>query len=176
MGRNGMRWLMRLGMMTLALVALTACAGGPLRTLEKPGEGPDEFRIVPAKPLQTPPDYASLPAPTPGASNITDQTPLADGLAALGGRAPAAGAGIPAADASLVTQTSRFGRDGTIRQTLAAEDEEFRTRRGRFTQIRIVRTDRYNDVYRPLALDPFREVSRWRGAGARTPTSPPGSS
>jgi hypothetical protein len=171
-----MQWLLRMGMMALALVALTACSGGPLRTLDKPGEGPDEFRIVPAKPLETPPDYASLPTPTPGGANITDQTPLADGVAALGGRAPAGADGIPAADGSLVNQASRFGRDGTIRQVLAAEDEEFRARRGRFTQIRIVRSDRYNDVYRPLALDPFREVSRWRSAGARTPTSPPGGS
>lgn len=159
----------------MALSAVAACQNTGLRTLQKPGEGPDEFRIVPGKPLQTPEDFNALPTPTPGGANLTDQQPLQDGAAALGGRAGTglATGPIPSTDAAIVNQVSRFGRDGNIRATLAAEDEDFRKRRGRLTQIRIARVDRYNDVYRREALDPFREIERWRRAGARTPTSPP---
>lgn len=173
MGRDGMQRLVKGVFLTAVLVALAACQNTSLRSLDKPGEGPDEFRIVPAKPLSTPDDLTALPAPTPGASNLTDQTPLQDGIAALGGRAPNAGSAIPSGDAGLINQVSRFGRSDDIRATLAAEDEDFRQRRGRFTQIRIVRTDSYSEVYRRQALDPFREVSRWRQAGARTPSAPP---
>lgn len=168
-----MRW-MRAGVLVGVLCAVAACQNTALRTLDKPGEGPDEFRIVPAKPLKTPDSLSALPAPTPGGSNLTDQNPLQDSVLALGGRRSGDSAGpIPGADAGIVNQASRFGRDGSIRSTLATEDEAFRKKRGRLTQIRIAKVDRYNDVYRREALDPFREINRWRKAGARTPTSPP---
>ena len=159
-------------LMAVALCAVTACSNTGLRSLEKPGEGPDEFRIVPSKPLQTPGDFASLPAPTPGAPNLTDQDPLSDAIVALGGRRSTGGGEVSAADAGIVAQASRFGRDADIRATLAAEDQDFRQRRGRFTQIRIVPTDAYSEVYRRQALDPFSETERWRRAGARTPSAP----
>ena len=166
--------LMQAGIVVAALVALSACENTGLRTLSKPGEGPDEFLIVPGKPLQEPPDFSALPEPTPGGSNLTDQAPLQDGVAALGGRRPAEGAGaVPGSDAALVNRASRFGRDSNVRAELAAEDEDFRRRRGRLTQIRIVRVDRYNQVYRNQALDPQQEINRWRRAGARIPTAPP---
>lgn len=174
MGRDKMQRLVQGVLVAAMLVALAACQNTSLRKLEKPGEGPDEFRIVPVKALQSPTDLNALPTPTPGGSNLTDQNPLSDSIVALGGRAPATSTSIPSSDAGLVNEVSRFGRDGNIRATLAAEDEDFRRRRGRFTQIRIVRTDSYSEVYRRQALDPFRETTRWRQAGARTPSAPPG--
>ena len=60
-----------------------------------------------------------------------------------------------------------------IRQTLAAADADFRRRKGRFTQFRIVPVDRYNQAYRGQALDAERTLARWRRAGARTPSAPP---
>lgn len=165
--------LMRAGLVIAAMAMLGACANTGLRTLVKPGEGPDEFIIVPAKPLQAPADYTALPAPTPNGANLTDQQPIADATRALGGRPVGSSGSIPASDNALVNQVSRFGRDGNVRASLAAEDADFRRRRGRLTQIRIVKVDRYNQVYRNQSLDAGREVERWRRAGARTPSAPP---
>ena len=74
--------LVQLGFL-VSFVGLAACSGGPLHELVKPGEGPDEFQIVPGKPLQAPETYADLPAPTPGGVNLTDQQPLEQGANAL---------------------------------------------------------------------------------------------
>ena len=59
----------------LALVALTAACGAReetgtrdtgLRQLRNPSGPPEEFGIVPNKPLAAPQTYAELPQPTPG--------------------------------------------------------------------------------------------------------------
>ncbi len=156
----------------LAIVGLSACGEVRLRELRNPSEGPDEFKITPGLPLESPDDYAFLPEPTPGGSNLTDQLPLETSVAALGGRRTNSTT-IPASDGGIVNYASRFGRDGTIRETLAAEDADFRKRRGRFTNIRIVRRDSYELVYRREVLDAFAEQRRWRAAGARTASAPP---
>ena len=76
---------MRAVLMCFSVLALSACAGdGRLMNLVS-DDGPEEFAILPTKPLELPPDLAALPDPTPGGSNITDQTPDADAVAALGG-------------------------------------------------------------------------------------------
>ena len=48
--------------------------------------GPDEFGIVPFRPLELPDGLTSLPNPTPGGRNLTDSLPEHDAVAALGGR------------------------------------------------------------------------------------------
>ena len=74
---------MRAVLLTFCVLALGACeSSGKLMTLAS-DDGPEEFAIVPSKPLELPPDLAALPAPTPGGSNITDQNPDADAVAAL---------------------------------------------------------------------------------------------
>lgn len=165
--------LVQAAMILMAVTLLGACENKGLRVLVKPGEGPDEFRITPGQPLEQPQDYKALPPPTPQGSNRTDQQPLRDSVAELGGRRPADGGAIPGADGAVVNHASRFGRDPAIRQELAAVDEDFRRRRARLTQIRIVPVDRYNQIYRREALNPQREQARWRQAGARTPSAPP---
>ena len=60
-----------------------------------------------------------------------------------------------------------------IRQVLAESDAEFRKRKSRFTNIRIVPVDRYNQAYAQFALNPFKEAERFRRAGIRTPSAPP---
>ena len=78
-------------MVALAL-AVSACSKRDdiqLRKIKKTGNGPDEFAILPGKPLQAPENFTTLPTPTPGGTNLTDQNPNADGVAALGGN-PAA--------------------------------------------------------------------------------------
>lgn len=157
-------------------LTLAACSGSDgLRQLNRPPTGPDEFKVVPAKPLSEPESYTFLPVPTPGATNRTDPTPTADAVVELGGSAAALqpAASIPARDGAIVNYSSRYGVTPNIRQVLAESDAEFRNRKARFTNIRIVPVDRYNQAYQQFALNPFAEADRFRRAGIRTPSAPP---
>lgn len=166
----------------LALVALTACGtsqdSGPrdtnLKVLRNPQGAPEEFSIIPAKPLQAPDSFAELPTPTPGGSNRTDQTPLKDAVAALGGSPSRLDPqpGIGAGDQALVARVSRFGTSPGIREELAEEDQRFRERRSRFNW-RLLPEDTYNRLYRSQTLDPYRTLDVARRAGALTPSAPP---
>jgi len=134
--------------------------------------GPDEFSILPTRPLELPTDLAALPTPTPGGSNRVDPQPRADVARALGG-SPAVALAGGTADGGIVNHASRFGRDGRIRDQLAAEDLDHRqNNRGRFFE-RIFAVNVYNRAYEFMALDKYAEVERWRRAGVRTPTAPP---
>lgn len=156
------------------LLVLTACAGGDrgLRDLRSNGGGPDEFQVLPVNPLILPNDVTNLPTPTPGGTNRTDPAPNADAVAALGGNPNALiPNGIPARDGALIAAASRNGVDPAIRQTLAAEDEAFRTRQSRFGFFR--GRDRYFQAYARQALDAYAELQRFRNAGVATPSAPP---
>jgi hypothetical protein len=161
----------------LALGALAACGGrdGTLRDLRSFDRSPEEFAIVPNKPLELPEGAIDLPPPTPGGANRTDLTPKADAVASLGGN-PAAtvarGTAIPSGDAALVSTVSRFGRDGDIRAELAATDLEFRKRKSLFTWSVVPRDD-YAAAYSAQTLDPYLWLEAYRRAGLRTPTAPP---
>ncbi len=169
----------RILILVLAATALAGCAGYErditLRDVTSASPGPDEFSILPGKPLEQPPNFTELPAPTPGAANLTDQNPKADGIAALGGRPDRlVPQGVPGSDGALVRHASRNGVDPTVRETLAAQDEDFRRRKSRFTKFRIARQDLYNKVYKRETLDARREMNRYRrSTGVRTPSAPP---
>lgn len=159
---------------TAMLLILTACAGGDrgLRDLRSNGGGPEEFQVLPVNPLILPNDVTNLPTPTPGGTNRTDPAPNADAVAALGGNPNALiPNGIPARDGALIAAASRNGVDPAIRQTLAAEDEAFRTRQSRFGFFR--GRDRYFQAYARQALDAYAELQRFRNAGVATPSAPP---
>lgn len=161
--------------MILALFALAACGGSDvpnlLNTGNTPTEGPDEFAIVPSKPLALPDSFANLPSPTPGAGNRADPTPQADAVAALGGR-PGASVGT-AGDGALVRHAGRFGTTSAIRATLAAEDLDFRRDNdARFLE-RLFNTNVYFRAYESQTLDSYAELERMRRAGIRTPSAPP---
>lgn len=169
----------RLGGFLALVLGLGACADRDitLHEVRLRDDGPEEFSIVPPKPLQAPESYAALPPPTPGGANRTDPTPEADAVAALGGdgnRVAVRGTGIGRGDAALVSYASRNGVNGGIRSQLAAEDLEFRRRASLFTwQVR--REDKYYDAYEDMAIDPYRVLSLFRRAGIRTPAAdPPG--
>ena len=163
----------RLFVLILIPLLLGACANKGLRELRSNSAGPDEFGIQPVKSLEQPPDFTTLPAPTPGGANLTDRYPLQEGAQAFGGSIGDPNGPIPASDGALVRHASRRGVSEGIRQLLAESDADFRRRKARFTQYRIVPVDRYNQAYRRQALDPHLETERWRRAGARTPSSPP---
>ena len=159
--------------LVLLPLALGACGNTGLRDIRSSAKGPDEFMIQPAKSLQQPDSYTTLPVPTPGQANLTDRNAVAEGVLAFGGTPQSNTTGIPASDAALVQQASRMGVTANIRQELAETDAAFRKRKARFTQIKIVPTDRYDQAYKRQILDAPREAARWRRAGARTPSAPP---
>ncbi|MGR3712689.1 MAG: DUF3035 domain-containing protein [Shimia sp.] len=165
----------RLLILGLVVASLAACSNNKtLRHLSNEGDGPDEFSILPGKELTQPSDYAALPPPDPDGVNRTDLDPVGDAVVALGGKAQSRGstASIGASDAALVTYASRNGRTADIRQTTRVEDEAFRKRRGRFTNIRLVKHDIYEKVYEPQDLERTEEWWRWRRAGSSTPAAP----
>ncbi len=136
---------------------------------------PDEFAILPSKTLELPEDLTALPQPTPGGGNRTDQTPQADAVVALGGRADRVtpGGGIPRSDAGLMNHATRFGVAPGIRQSLAADDLEFRRRNdGRLLE-RWANVNVYYRAYKKQSLDQHAELERWRRAGARNVGAPP---
>ncbi|HSF65458.1 MAG TPA: DUF3035 domain-containing protein [Paracoccaceae bacterium] len=160
------------GVAALALlVMLAGCGDGDprLMNIRAEGNGPDEFGILPPKPLAMPESLSDLPPPTPGGANRTDPTPTEDAIVALGGR-PGAGAG---ADAALVGHVTRYGLSGDIRRTLAEEDLAFRTdNRGRILE-RLFNVNVYFRAYAEQSLDQQAELARWRRAGVRTVSAPP---
>lgn len=169
----------KLGVVLVMVAGLSACSNRDitLHELRINQDGPEEFSIVPVKPLEVPDNLSQLPAPTPGGANRTDQTPEADAVAALGGdgsRVAPRSDGVSRTDGSLVNHASRYGVQSNIRQTLAAEDLEFRKRKSLFTWS-IQRKDQYYDAYRRMAIDPYYILRVYRNAGVRTPAaSPPG--
>ncbi|TDK46262.1 DUF3035 domain-containing protein [Antarcticimicrobium luteum] len=160
--------------MLVTAVSVAGCSSKGLRNLSAPGPGPDEFMILPVKPLTAPTDYSALPAPDPGAANLVDPTPMADAVVAMGGRAEATvPGGVPAADSALISAATRHGVESGVRDTLAEADAKFRKRQSRMTRVRLLPVDRYEQAYRRQALEPFPTNELYRRAGAGTPTAPP---
>lgn len=157
-----------------AVFALSACGSGSepdLMQVRTTRSGPDEFSILPPKSLSMPKDMAALPEPTPGGSNLTDPTPEADAIVALGGKPQAPGV-IPAADNGLRNYATRKGVTPTIRQELASEDLEYRKKnRGRVLP-RLFSSNLYYKAYEPQSLDRYAELERWRKRGVKTPSAP----
>ncbi|WP_299304654.1 DUF3035 domain-containing protein [uncultured Litoreibacter sp.] len=167
MGRNAM---ILIGAAAAALT-LSACDRNKdpqLLNVKANGDGPDEFAILPNKPLVQPEDYTTLPPPTPGGSNRTDATPEADAIVALGGNP---NGGIR--DGGLVNYASRYGVAPSIRGQLAKEDLEFRKKNdGRLLE-RVFNVNVYFKAYRKQSLDQYGELERLRRLGVRTVSAPP---
>jgi hypothetical protein len=168
--------LRRLALSGLALALLAGCASrgdqAP-RLMNITQRGPDEFSILPTQPLQAPPDFVTLPPPTPGAPNRVDIDPRAEAVRALGGRPQAHTGALPAADAAILNRAAQFGTSDDIRQTLAAEDLRLRQRGAGRPLERLFRTNVYARAYEDQLLDREAELRRWQRAGARTPAAPP---
>jgi hypothetical protein len=158
------------------MLMLSACAQKSDPRLSERREvsgGPDEFNVLPVKPLQQPESYTALPEPTPGGTNITDPTPKADAIVALGGRLQSEVGGIPSADAALIAHTMRHGTTEDIRATLAEADAKIAPG-GRRGVLGLFRSNRYFRAYANQALDAYAELERLRALGLRTPSAPPG--
>ncbi|PHQ96710.1 MAG: hypothetical protein COB40_07520 [Marinosulfonomonas sp.] len=139
-----------IGKYGLVLALLVSACGNR----EKGSAGPDEFLILPGKPLQTPASFSELPDPTPGGANITDPTPVADAISVLGGNATTLSqTGIPAADGALLSYTSRYGVDADASV--------------------VIKKRRLFGRLGGHALDPYKELERLRALGVKTPSAPP---
>ncbi len=163
-------------LLPLAAVLVAGCAArdGKMMNIRATGSGPDEFAIVPSRPLEMPDSYNTLPDPAPGAVNRADPNPNADAIRALGGNPRVAErGGIPASDRGLLRAASRYGVAPDIRKVLAEEDAAFRREhRGRLLE-RVFGTTVYFSAYEPLTLDRYAELKRLRSLGIRTPAAPP---
>ncbi|SLN63066.1 hypothetical protein ROA7450_03292 [Roseovarius albus] len=167
----------RVVMMAMVLTAVAACSGKdkPLTRIKHTGNGPDEFAILPSKPLQEPESFTSLPAPAPGTANLTDVNPRAEGVIALGGN-PAALAGnkINASETALVNYSRRYGVEPDIRTIVAVEDAEVRKKRGRVNILNIGPDDDYTLAYKKEWLNSQAAREQLSAQGVGTPSAPPG--
>ena len=155
----------------LVAASAAACSRGEtpsLMNLRQTGDGPDEFAILPTRPLEMPENFAELPPPTLGGTNRTDPDPEADAIAALGGNVDRG-----AAAGGVVSYVSRFGVASDIRGVLAAEDEDFRRDHNPRLLERVFAITTYYNAYEDVALDQYSELSRMRRAGVRTVAAPP---
>ncbi|MGH1331608.1 MAG: DUF3035 domain-containing protein [Paracoccaceae bacterium] len=165
--------LVKAGSILAVSLMLAGCSGGKAPRLMpfSGGTGPDEFAIVPNKPLEEPKSYTELPEPTPGAKNLVDPTPNEDAVVALGGRASALNKS--GTEGGIVNYASRYGRDDNVRADLAENDLAFRKRNKSGLLDRLFGRNIYQQVYKRERLDAHAEQRRLRRSGVLTPTSPP---
>lgn len=159
----------------VAILVLAGCGGDReprLMNLRSNTQGPDEFGIIPPKPLTLPENLTALPQPTPGGANLTDPRPLDDAIVALGGN-PGTSTGIPSSDRALYNHAARFGVASDIRTTLAAEDRTFRGKNEGRPLERLFGVNVYYRAYRRETLDQQAELAYWRARGLPTPSAPP---
>ncbi len=154
----------------LAALAVGGCQGrgiaGGLRAAGV-GGSPDEFMVLPTRPLEMPKDMAALPPPTPGAVNRVDYQPKVEAIAGLTGRPTEA----TTSGAALVARAGPI--DPRIRSELAAEDAQWRaTHHGLFFE-RMFTRDQAALVYKPMVLDAPAELERLRRMGVDVPPPPP---
>ncbi|MXU64547.1 DUF3035 domain-containing protein [Oceanomicrobium pacificus] len=135
---------------------------------------PDEFLVMPQKPLEIPADLTRLPPPRPGAQNRADIDPIALAQSALSG-APARPIAGTSADAAFVAAASRNGVGTNIRQVTAVEDQAYRRDNPGRVLNRLFSTYDEYEIYRDMALDPVAELARLRALGVYTPAAPPSS-
>ena len=163
--------IFRISGIFVTLFLLSACSSDDarLRDLYDVGTGPEEFAVLPSKPLTIPSNLKNLPVPDLAAGNLADATPKRDLIEMLGGSIDNS-ISIPAKDKNLLNYVSRAGVDTNIREELAEEDRKFLRRMGVLTSVKLFRVDRYNQIYRKMTLSAPKELERWRSLGVRTPS------
>jgi hypothetical protein len=160
------------GLALAALVGLSACgeggAAGALRSAGFVGGTPDEFMVLPTRPLEVPNDLNVLPPPTLGGPNRVDVQPQVEAVTALTGRPPGEGA----SGAALVARVGPA--DPNIRATVAAENAEFAQSNGGRLFERWFGNNPRGVAYRSQTLDASAEYLRLRALGVGVPAAPVG--
>jgi hypothetical protein len=166
---------------TMALLAAVAGCGGDPRTDDSPDlvervvanayEAPEEFAVVPKKPLVMPSDMTALPPPSAPGTSRSEPDPRGDALAALGGRP--GGRGTGGADRALLAAAGAQNARPDIRAVLAAEDARFRDRNKGLVLDRMFGVFTEGDRYAQYKLDAEAELLRLRARGVWVPQLPP---
>lgn len=169
---------MKVGAAVLVIGAVAGCDTsqgiGGLFAGDVGKRGPDEFSIVPTKPLELPKDFTALPDPTPGARNRTDQLPEHDAVAALGGQPSRLDSTkVGSGEGPLLAATTRNGTGENIRAVLAEEDKEFRKKNGPLFLQRIFKVNTYLKTYEDQTLEARNTNDRLRQRGIKTPSVQP---
>jgi len=155
----------------IGAAALSGCSeGGLAGTLRATGavSSPDEFMVLPTKPLEIPQNLAALPPPQPGTANRVDRNPEVEAVAGLTGRQPTAGG------ASAGPLLARAGpADPTIRSRLAQEDAAYRSQNGGLLLERVFTNDPERLTYRGMILYAPGEFEQLRAAGMAVPPASP---
>lgn len=166
---------MRAGALSWAMILLVAGTSlGACSRKVSDGElrsagSPDEFMVLPTKPLEMPSDLASLPAPTPGARNRVDYEPREEAVASLTGKETE-----DAGNASAAAVIARSGPiDPAIRGKLAAEDVTYRDEHQGKLLPRLFARDENDVIYGDVTLDAAAEYERLRAQGVAVPPAPP---
>lgn len=157
-------------LLLVGAAALSGCSGGLAGSLRSAGvsSAPDEFLVLPTKPLEMPQNLAALPVPAPGTANLVDYHPGVEAVAGLTGRPGPAGV---ASGSTLVARAG--GADPQIRTALATEDVEYRrTHRGLLLE-RWFAKDQNALIYEDMTLDAGAEFRRLRARGYQVPSPPP---
>ena len=161
--------------LALALVAAASLAGckgqntlaGGLRAAGV-GSSPDEFLVLPTRPLEMPENLSALPPPAPGTPNRVDYQPKAEAIAGLTGRS----GGIATTNgAALVARAGP--RDPAIRSELAAEDVTWRQTHHGLLIPRLLAKDKNTVTYEAMLLNAPAEFERLRALGVQVPAAPP---
>lgn len=160
--------------LALLLIGTAALVGGCQNrnlagTLRSSGVGgtPDEFMVLPTRPLEMPGDLAMLPVPAPGTANLVDYEPRAEAVAGLSGKPT-----LATADGSGLVARSGPAAPG-IRGQLATEDAQYRADNPGLLLERAFARDKNALIYRRMALEPAPEYERVRAAGIGVPAVPP---
>ncbi len=164
-------------LLVLAMIAsLSACsrdgsARNALAGLRQSAIAPDEFLVVPQKPLETPSNLSTLPTPAPGQANRVTIDFEQNLLQALGGRGAGSGRVTSSEAAFIKAARGSVGVTENIRDVLRAEDLAFReAHKGQIE--RLARQREAASVYDVMLLDPLAEVRRLRSLGIKAPTVP----
>ena len=93
---------------TLFLIAACSSDDARLRDLYDVGTGPEEFAVLPSKPLIIPSNLRELPVPDETVGNLADPTPKRDLIEKLGGSLDETKI-VPKKDKGLLNYVSRAG-------------------------------------------------------------------
>lgn len=156
-----------------ARLLIVFCLGAAVMTGcgNKTTSSPDEFTVLPSKPLEQPTTYNTLPTPTQNDINLANQRPISDAVVALGGNAAALnGTRSTPAEAPLIAAVSRNGVTDNIRTILANESATKRKGRNgdRFLYRLTGRPDPKGRGSKD-AIDPELEAIRLHELGIKTP-------
>lgn len=160
----------RSGLLIGALV-LSGCADGGLAGFLRASGAtstPDEFMVLPTKPLEMPADLAALPAPVPGARNRVDIDPEELAVAGLTGTP---GQVNTVSGAALVARAGPAAPQ--IRSVVASEDATWRAENGGLFFERLFSADKEAVIYRGQVLDAPGTFVDLRDRGVDVPSPSP---